>query len=104
MFLHSWHVCACQREGTNRTCLCPRLCYNPPVDPGHAAVTRNDARQRLRRRQARPPPAARSKATPIHRHRLEEHTSELQSHLNLVCRLLLEKKNISTPYTQYQTI
>src|SRR5207237_7318490 len=23
----------------------------------------------------------------------EEHTSELQSHLNLVCRLLLEKKN-----------
>src|SRR5260370_9994917 len=28
-----------------------------------------------------------------HRHlRSEEHTSELQSHLNLVCRLLLEKK------------
>ena len=24
--------------------------------------------------------------------RSEEHTSELQSHLNLVCRLLLEKK------------
>src|SRR5260370_1653242 len=30
----------------------------------------------------RPPPEKRS----------EEHTSELQSHLNLVCRLLLEKK------------
>src|SRR5260370_17662129 len=30
--------------------------------------------------------------------RSEEHTSELQSHLNLVCRLLLEKKNaVSTP-------
>src|SRR5260370_25797241 len=31
--------------------------------------------------------------------RSEEHTSELQSHLNIVCRLLLEKKiksNIST--------
>src|SRR4029434_11324271 len=28
------------------------------------------------------------------RPRSEEHTSELQSHLNLVCRLLLEKKNI----------
>src|SRR5260370_29732853 len=28
---------------------------------------------------------------PIHL-RSEEHTSELQSHLNLVCRLLLEKK------------
>src|SRR5260370_23678814 len=26
------------------------------------------------------------------RDRSEEHTSELQSHLNLVCRLLLEKK------------
>src|SRR5260370_16030582 len=28
--------------------------------------------------------------------RSEEHTSELQSHLNLVCRLLLEKKNTRT--------
>src|SRR5438477_6724682 len=26
-------------------------------------------------------------------YRSEEHTSELQSHVNLVCRLLLEKKN-----------
>src|SRR5260370_5695816 len=30
------------------------------------------------------------------RHRSEEHTSELQSHLNLVCRLLLEKKKTTT--------
>src|SRR5260370_38999423 len=29
--------------------------------------------------------------------RSEEHTSELQSHLNLVCRLLLEKKKKSAP-------
>src|SRR5260370_22938539 len=29
--------------------------------------------------------------------RSEEHTSELQSHLNLVCRLLLEKKKRSDP-------
>src|SRR5260370_22149567 len=28
--------------------------------------------------------------------RSEEHTSELQSHLNLVCRLLLEKKKMNT--------
>src|SRR5690242_21518148 len=28
--------------------------------------------------------------------RSEEHTSELQSHVNLVCRLLLEKKKIVT--------
>src|SRR5260370_16837132 len=27
-----------------------------------------------------------------HYYRSEEHTSELQSHLNIVCRLLLEKK------------
>src|SRR5260370_26079156 len=31
--------------------------------------------------------------------RSEEHTSELQSHLNLVCRLLLEKKNNSDTKT-----
>src|SRR5688572_30921362 len=37
------------------------------------------------RRRALPPPA---------RRRSEEHTSELQSQSNLVCRLLLEKKNI----------
>src|SRR6266571_3065284 len=34
------------------------------------------------------PPAAASAPRP----RSEEHTSELQSHVNLVCRLLLEKK------------
>src|SRR5690242_21035456 len=32
--------------------------------------------------------------------RSEEHTSELQSHVNLVCRLLLEKKN-KTPRTAW---
>src|SRR5260370_31554679 len=32
------------------------------------------------------------------RNRSEEHTSELQSHLNLVCRLLLEKKKKSRQY------
>src|SRR5260370_7092744 len=34
-----------------------------------------------------------ARSTP--RRRSEEHTSELQSHLNLVCRLLLEKKKTS---------
>src|SRR5207237_3792449 len=33
--------------------------------------------------------------TPAQTVRSEEHTSELQSHLNLVCRLLLEKKKIN---------
>src|SRR5438477_8098580 len=31
---------------------------------------------------------------PARRARSEEHTSELQSHVNLVCRLLLEKKKL----------
>src|SRR5256884_7396601 len=31
--------------------------------------------------------------------RSEEHTSELQSRLHLVCRLLLEKKKKTSPYT-----
>src|SRR6266480_6973079 len=30
--------------------------------------------------------------------RSEEHTSELQSHVNLVCRLLLEKKKKNKPH------
>src|SRR5207237_9623125 len=42
---------------------------------------------------------ARAQHVPVHglalrAIRSEEHTSELQSHLNLVCRLLLEKKKI----------
>src|SRR5260370_6738258 len=34
--------------------------------------------------------------------RSEEHTSELQSHLNLVCRLLLEKKKSVTSDVQHE--
>src|SRR5260370_34842251 len=40
--------------------------------------------------------AAGRRALPGRLHRSEEHTSELQSHLNLVCRLLLEKKKKTT--------
>src|SRR5260370_30060463 len=36
--------------------------------------------------------------------RSEEHTSELQSHLNLVCRLLLEKKNTEDGLVENGTI
>src|SRR5260370_31233118 len=42
-------------------------------------------------RTVRPPAASFAQARSD---RSEEHTSELQSHLNLVCRLLLEKKKI----------
>src|SRR2546427_2814903 len=49
-----------------------------------------------RRRAPRPDDATASSARPRApaRTRSEEHTSELQSQSNLVCRLLLEKKNV----------
>src|SRR5436190_2708441 len=51
---------------------------------GRIFLRRNDGRRRATGRYDREPssPASRS----------EEHTSELQSHSDLVCRLLLEKK------------
>src|SRR5260370_26183299 len=53
------------------------------------------ARRAGRASGARPRPWSRSCA------RSEEHTSELQSHLNLVCRLLLEKKKHHPPRGHY---
>src|SRR5258706_4683105 len=54
-------------------------------------------------------PGGRTRDPPLHlpctpgRTRSEEHTSELQSLTNLVCRLLLEKKNknITHPHLHY---
>src|SRR5690606_39746662 len=46
-----------------------------------------------------PPPPSRSQSSST---RSEEHTSELQSRENLVCRLLLEKKN-SHQHFQHRT-
>src|SRR5260370_22221112 len=43
-------------------------------------------------------PVGRSAISPPYSIRSEEHTSELQSHLNLVCRLLLEKKKITNMF------
>src|SRR5690242_21948389 len=60
-------------------------------DPG-ALHTRRDARApaaRLRTHGAR---QGHRRAPRRRAPRSEEHTSELQSHVNLVCRLLLEKK------------
>src|SRR5690242_20999325 len=58
-----------------------------PARPGRSAGSRRPAtaaRPGARRSRG---PACRSPCR-----RSEEHTSELQSHVNLVCRLLLEKK------------
>src|SRR2546422_6379407 len=50
-----------------------------------------------RKAASRPNSSSRSEA------RSEEHTSELQSRLHLVCRLLLEKKNKTTHSHYHQT-
>src|SRR5260370_17562076 len=52
---------------------------------------------------ANPPEHVAMLARLLGKRRSEEHTSELQSHLNLVCRLLLEKKkkNIKNKPTQH---
>src|SRR2546429_6837488 len=44
-----------------------------------------------------------SGAASTQRTRSEEHTSELQSRLHLVCRLLLEKKKKRNKYTKFET-
>src|SRR5260370_28427398 len=74
------------------------LFRSPPVarllQPGHHArpLRKPPARTRADGRADRHAAARRLPR----RSRSEEHTSELQSHLNLVCRLLLEKKKKNT--------
>src|SRR2546430_7307603 len=68
---------------------------HPRSDRDIAHPHRRALRDRVRR-----PPLAHDHATlgdAEERYRSEEHTSELQSQSNLVCRLLLEKKK-TTPY------
>src|SRR2546426_9378847 len=64
--------------------------------PARPATLARRARRRLvsRARAARP-------GAPPHRVRSEEHTSELQSPCNLVCRLLLEKKKKNNTNTTF---
>src|SRR5260370_4564758 len=49
------------------------------------------------------PPMTRYRRPGGTRRRSEEYTSELQSHLNLVCRLLLEKKKTTSNYDAMRT-
>src|SRR2546422_6218162 len=81
----------CRRETTTHRAVRarrPRLWWRPGSPDGLAAVDEPDARPVLRRREGGRPAA--------HGRRSEEHTSELQSRLHLVCRLLLEKKKKKT--------
>src|SRR5207247_4691718 len=63
----------------------------PPLAPRDRCRPRG-CRLAPGRRQPPAPPGSPSATVP----RSEEHTSELQSRVDLVCRLLLEKKNITT--------
>src|SRR2546427_8874882 len=63
-----------------------------PHDGAAARWSSGGARDAARARR-RPHPARRGRL-----YRSEEHTSELQSQSNLVCRLLLEKKKKTTAY------
>src|SRR2546429_6453501 len=61
--------------------------------PRRSVTTRSAPPRRL---WSRRPPRCSGRATS----RSEEHTSELQSRLHLVCRLLLEKKKTKTHYAR----
>src|SRR6266508_6977419 len=50
-----------------------------------------------------PAMSCRARCTNALRYRSEEHTSELQSRGNLVCRLLLEKKKQYSPTTHHSS-
>src|SRR5438093_6104175 len=68
------------RRGLHRGRECPQRCVRPGNGPGEPSGT----------------PAPRREGERAFRMRSEEHTSELQSLTNLVCRLLLEKKKQQT--------
>src|SRR2546426_4402040 len=73
-------------------------CRTPTVAATSTDTTSTAVLAALERTPLRPP----TSSTPAAPSRSEEHTSELQSPCNLVCRLLLEKKkkknNIHAPY------
>src|SRR5690606_41633906 len=62
------------------------------LSAAHCGVRRGDDRARGHAGGDAPPDDSRRRGQQI---RSEEHTSELQSRENLVCRLLLEKKKVS---------
>src|SRR2546430_4384500 len=75
-----------------------------PISADHAAHGPGDLVDAGREEDAQP-----AVAVDVRRHaevrgveRSEEHTSELQSQSNLVCRLLLEKKNKPEPLHRYR--
>src|SRR5256885_11095499 len=67
-------------------------------------ASRKSARPALQCSQRVPASWQLSKQVSAKLHRSEEHTSELQSPCNLVCRLLLEKKKLHSRYLASSTL
>src|SRR2546422_4157871 len=82
----------CSRDWSSDVCSSDLERLLPAVHPAELPRQRSGARGGLRQRGR----AGDAHAPAVHREgrrgRSEEHTSELQSRLHLVCRLLLEKK------------
>src|SRR5690242_21750439 len=72
----------------------PSFFFNDPSTTEIYTLSLHDALPTSSRPSGTRPRTPRSawRRTSASRSRSEEHTSELQSHVNLVCRLLLEKK------------
>src|SRR5207237_9493019 len=90
---------ACSEHASHSFC----SFFTGPGPPDFYTLSLHDALPISRRQEAEgiAPPApspGRGRRAGVHRRRSEEHTSELQSHLNLVCRLLLEKKKHSPTF------
>src|SRR5256885_4065565 len=78
----TWAGVAPSRSATSRT-VCAIFSLASPASPAKRGLVREDRADRARRS--------------------EEHTSELQSPCNLVCRLLLEKKKDLGNHTHVAT-
>src|SRR5690606_41804872 len=109
---HAFHI-VCVAATTLSSLAAPLFFFPDPPTPALCPLSLHDALPISRRHGAtdgarvggpprRADPARRAarrgagmKRQPIDRYRSEEHTSELQSRENLVCRLLLEKKKFS---------
>src|SRR5690242_21116297 len=93
--------------GTRRSFrLMVRVLISPSHPPCFDRLNRPISRRRIMSSPALPCAPWRTPGRWQGRFRSEEHTSELQSHVNLVCRLLLEKKkkktynNVNITYNQ----
>src|SRR5260221_3690794 len=76
------HVRSCSTQPRIRSGLCQRCPTFTPRVPRLSFIKRRGVKRGM----------VRTKRSNDRKERSEEHTSELQSHSDLVCRLLLEKK------------